>query len=180
MSICYTSLEAVQTEFQQRVAISKLFQDAFECVIGDEISNIAVEGVETLGNILVTLEKQLKQLILDGDTDVFKCCKSAVVFLLKAVESTHFNIKCSKEEFWSKVLHAQNNGKLTSVYQTALDKAFSDTSVARYFIFVITQDIVRGIISSKKGTVEMKLKTMYVVLLYICGRIYCFFNEEEI
>ena len=59
------------------MAISKLFQDAFECVIGDEINNIAVEGVETLGIILVTLEKQL---ILDGDTDVFKCCKSAVVF----------------------------------------------------------------------------------------------------
>ena len=62
------------------MAISKLFQDAFECVIGDEINNIAVEGVETLGIILVTLEKQFKQLILDGDTDVFKCCKSAVVF----------------------------------------------------------------------------------------------------
>ena len=80
MSICYTSLETAQTEFQQTVAISKLFHDAFECVIGDEISNIAVEGVETLGNIFVTLEKQFKQLILDGDTDEFKCYKSAVVF----------------------------------------------------------------------------------------------------
>ena len=80
-----------------------------------------------------------------------ECCKSAVVFLLKAVASTHFNIKCSKEEFWSKVLHAQNSGKLTSIYRTALDKVCLDTLVASSFIFVITQDIVRGIISSKNS-----------------------------
>ena len=90
-------------------------------------------------------------MLLDGDTDVLECYKSAIVFLLKAVESKHFNIKCGKEEFWSKVLHAQNNGKLTSIYQNALVKACSDTSVASSFIFVITQDIVRGIILSKKS-----------------------------
>ena len=73
--------------------MAKLFQDALECVIGDQINNIAVEGIETLGNKLVTLAKQFKQLLLDGDTDVLQYCKSAVVFLLKAVESTLFNIK---------------------------------------------------------------------------------------
>ena len=69
-----------------------------------------MEGVEKLGNKIITPANQFKQLLLDGDTDVLQCCKSAVVFLLKAVESTYFNIKCSKEEFWSKVLHAQNKG----------------------------------------------------------------------
>ena len=48
-----------------------LFQDALGCVIGDEINNIAVEGVETLGHKLVTLAKQFKQSVLDGDTDVW-------------------------------------------------------------------------------------------------------------
>ena len=65
-----------------------------------------MEGVKTLGNKLVTLAKQFRQLLLDGDTDVLECCKSVVAFLLKAVESTHFNIKSSEEEFCSKVLHA--------------------------------------------------------------------------
>ena len=92
---------------------------------------------------------QFKQLLLDGDTDVLECCKSAVVFLLKPVESMHFNIKCSKEEFWRKVLHVQYNGKLTSIYRTVLDKVCS--SIASSFIFVITQDIVRGIISLKNS-----------------------------
>ena len=110
-----------------------------------------MEGVKTLGNKLVTLAKQFRQLLLDGDTDVLECCKSVVAFLRKAVESTHFNIKSSKGEFWIKVLHAQNNGKLTSIYQTALDKPCSDASVVRSFTFVITQDIIRGIISSKNS-----------------------------
>ena len=110
-----------------------------------------MEGVETLGNELVTLAKQFRQWLLDGDTDVLESCKSVVVFLRKAVESTHFNIKISKEEFWIKVLHAQNNGKLTSIYQTAFDKPCSDASVVRSFTFVITQDIIRGIISSKNS-----------------------------
>ena len=164
MCICYTCLETAQVEFQETVAIAKLFQDALECVIGDEINSIAVEGVETLGNKLVTLSKQFKQLLLDGDTDVLECCKSSVVFLLKAVESTSFIIKCSKEEFWSKVLHAQNNGKLTSIYRTTLGEVCSDTSVASSFIFVITQDIVRGIISSKnsKGNCENETKKIYM------------------
>ena len=108
-----------------------------------------MEGVKTLGNKLVTLAKQFKQLLLDDDTDVLECCKSAVAFLLKPVENTHFNIKSSKEEFWSKELHAQNNGKLTSIYQTALDKTCSDASVASSFTFVITQYVIRGTILSK-------------------------------
>ena len=116
ISICYTCLETAQVEFQETVTISKLFEDALECAIGGKINHIAVEGVETLGNKLVTLTKQFEQLLLDGDTNVLECCKSAVAFLLKAVESTHFNIKCSKKEFWSKVLHAQNDGQLTSIY----------------------------------------------------------------
>ena len=73
-----------------------------------------------------------------------------MTFLLKAVESTHFNIKSNKE-FWSKILLAQNNGKLTSIYQTALNKVCSDASVFSSFTFVITQDILRGIISSKNS-----------------------------
>ena len=103
-------------------------------------------------------------MLLDGDTDVLECCKSSIVFLLKAVENRSFNIKCGKEEFWNKVLHAQKNGKLTSIYQNALDKACSDTSAASSFIFVITQDIVRGIISFKnqKGTGEIKFKKIYI------------------
>ena len=149
--VCYTCLETAQVQIQGAVAISKLFHDALECVIGDEINNITVEGVETLGNKLATLAKQFRQLLLHGDTNVLECCKSAVAFLLKAVESTHFNIKSSKEEFWSKVLLAQNNGKLTSIYQTALDIACSDASVFNSFTFVITQDILRGIISSKNS-----------------------------
>ena len=108
-----------------------------------------MEGVKTLGNKLVTLAKQFRQLLLDGDTDVLECCKSVVAFLLKAVENTHFSIKSSKEEFWSKELHAQNNRKLTSIYQTALDKTCSDASVASSFTFVITQYIIRGTILSK-------------------------------
>ena len=80
MCICYTCLETAQLEFQETVAIAKLFQDALECAIGDEINSIAVEGVETLGNKLVTLSKQFKQLLLDGDTDVLEWCKSSVVF----------------------------------------------------------------------------------------------------
>lgn len=91
-------------------------------------------------------------MLLDGDTDLLQCCKSAVEFLLNAVESTHFNIKCSKEEFRSKVSHAQNNGKLRSIYQTALDKACFDASLASSFIFVIAQVIVRGTISFKNST----------------------------
>ena len=148
--VCYTCLETAQVQIQGAVAISKLFHDALECVIGDEINNITVEGVETLGNKLATLAKQFRQLLLHGDTNVLECCKSAVTFLLKAVESTHFNIKSSKE-FWSKVLLAQNNGKLTSIYQTALNKVCSDASVFSSFTFVITQDILRGIISSKNS-----------------------------
>ena len=103
----------------------------------------------------------------------WSCCKSAVVFLLKTVQNTHFNIKCSKEEFWSKILHAQNNGKLTSVYRTALDKACSDTSVGSSFRFVITKGIVRGIISSKnlKGNceneIENKKKKKKYIYIYI-------------
>ena len=42
----------------------KVIQDALECVIGDEINNITVEVVETLGNKLVTLAKQFKQLLV--------------------------------------------------------------------------------------------------------------------
>ena len=64
---------------------------------------------------------------------MLECCKSVVVLLLKAVESTHFNIKCSKEECWSKVLYAQNNGKLTSIYKSVLDKVCSDTSIFQFF-----------------------------------------------
>ena len=149
MSICYSCLETAQVEIPETVTIWKLFQDALECVCGDEINNITVEEVKTLGNKLVTLEKQFKQLLIDDDTDVLECCKSAVAFLLKAVENTHFNIKSSKEEFWSKELHAQNNGKLTSIYQTALDKTCSDASVASSFTFVITQYVIRGTILSK-------------------------------
>ena len=149
MSICYSCLETAQVEIPETVTISKLFQDALECVCGDEINNITVEEVKTLGNKLVTLAKQFKQLLLDDDTDVLECCKSAVAFLLKPVENTHFNIKSSKEEFWSKELHAQNNGKLTSIYQTALDKTCSDASVASSFTFVITQYVIRGTILSK-------------------------------
>ena len=141
--VCYTCLETAQVEIQETMAISKLLHDALECVI-------TVEGVETLGNKLATLAKQFRQLLLHGDT-VLECCKSAVAFLLKAAESTHFNIKSCKEEFWSKVLLAQNNGKMTSIYQTALDKACSDASVFSSFTFVITQDILRGIISSKNS-----------------------------
>ena len=37
-------LETAQVEIQETVAISKLFHDALECVIGDEINNITVEG----------------------------------------------------------------------------------------------------------------------------------------
>ena len=151
MSICYSCLETVEVEIPETVAIWTLFQDALECAIGDEINKITVEGVETLGNELVTLAKQFRQWLLDGDTVVLECCKSVVAFLRKAVESTHFNIKISKEEFWIKVLHAQNNGKLTSIYQIALDKPCSDASVVRSFTFVITQDIIRGIISSKNS-----------------------------
>ena len=170
MSICYTCFRTAQVEFQETVSMPKLFQDALECVIGDEINNIAVEGVERVGNKLVTLATQFKQLLLDVDADVLECCKSAVVFLLKTVQNTHFNIKCSKEEFWSKILHAQNNGKLTSVYRTALDKACSDTSVGSSFRFVITKGIVRGIISSKnsKGNceneIENKKKKIYIYI----------------
>ena len=126
-----------------------------------------MEGVEVLGNKLVTLAKQFKQLLFDSDTNVLEYCKYAVVFLLKAVESTHFNFKFRKKEFWSKVLHAQNNWKLTSIYQAAIDKACSDTSVASSFIFVITQDIVRDIISSKNSKencgneIEKKKKNTY-------------------
>ena len=136
MYFCFTCLETPPVEFQETAIMSKLFQDAIESFIGDEINNIAVEGEVTLGNKLVSLANQLKQLLLDDDTDMLACCKSAVVFLLKALESTHFNMSCSKEEFWSKVLHAQNNEKLTSIYQTALDKACSDRSVASSVIFV--------------------------------------------
>ena len=146
-----------------------------------------MEGVETLGNKLVTLPNWFKQLLLDGDTDVLQCCKSAVVSLLKAVESTHFNIKCSKEEFWSKVSHAQNNGKLTSIYQTALDRACFDAFLASSFIFVIAQDIVRGTVSFKNstGNCEMKLKKYTYkwrrrANVVLCIRISCFLNEEEI
>ena len=57
MSICYTCLGTAQVEFQETVAMSKLFQDALKYVIGDEINNIAVEGVERLGNKLMTLAK---------------------------------------------------------------------------------------------------------------------------
>ena len=57
MSICYTCLGTAQVEFQETVAMSKLFQDALEYVIGDEINNIAAEGVERLGNKLMTLAK---------------------------------------------------------------------------------------------------------------------------
>ena len=42
--VCYTCLETAQVEIQETVAISKLFHDALECVIGDEINNITVEG----------------------------------------------------------------------------------------------------------------------------------------
>ena len=97
-------------------------------------------------------------MLLDGDTDVLECCKSSIVFLLKAVESRSFNIKCGKEEFWNKVLHAQNNGKLTSIYQNALDKACSDTSAASSFI---TQDIVISF-KNQKGTGEIKFKKIYI------------------
>ena len=58
MSICYSCLETAQVEIAETVAISKLFQDALECVIGDEINNITVEEVETRGNKLVALGKQ--------------------------------------------------------------------------------------------------------------------------
>ena len=137
-----------------------------------------MEGVETLGNELVTLAKQFRQWLLDGDTDVLECCKSVVAFLRKAVESTHFNIKSSKGEFWIKVLHAQNNGKLTSIYQTALDKPYSDASVVCSFTFVTTQDIIRGIISSKnsKGNCGNETeKSIYIseeeeqTLYYVAG-----------
>ena len=50
MYFCYTCLETAPVEFQETVAISKLFQDTLESVIGDEVNNIAVEEVETLGN----------------------------------------------------------------------------------------------------------------------------------
>ena len=120
-----------------------------ECVIGDEINNITVEGVETIGNKLVTLANRFSQLLVGGDNDVLECCKSVRGFLMKAVESTHFNFKRSKEEFWSKVLHTQTNGKLTSIYQAALDKPCLDASVVSSFTFVITQDIIRGRILSK-------------------------------
>ena len=126
-------------------------------------------------------------MLFDGDTNVLEYCKYAVVFLLKAVESTHFNFKFPKKEFWSKVLHAQNNWKLSSIYHAAIDKACSDTSVASSFIFVITQDIVRGIISSKNSKEncgnEIEKKNTYKwrrrADVVLCERIYCFFNEEE-
>ena len=50
MYFCYTCLETAPVEFQETVAMSKLFQDTLESVIGDEVNNIAVEEVETLGN----------------------------------------------------------------------------------------------------------------------------------
>ena len=50
MYFCYTCLETAPAEFQETVAISKLFQDALESVIGDDVNNIAVKGIETLGN----------------------------------------------------------------------------------------------------------------------------------
>ena len=39
MSIFYTCLEAEQVEFKEIVGISKLFQDALECAIGDQTNN---------------------------------------------------------------------------------------------------------------------------------------------
>ena len=70
MSICYSCLETSEVEVSETVAISKLVQDVLECVIGDEINNITVEEVETLGNKLVTLAKQFRQLLLDSGIDM--------------------------------------------------------------------------------------------------------------
>ena len=58
-----------------------------------------MERVQTLGNQFETLARQFRQLLLDASTDVLECCKSAVAFLLKAVE-VHISIsKAVKNNF---------------------------------------------------------------------------------